>query len=186
MVLLFLTFVKGLHKSCKCYSIIFQNRTPKVDWDVVRWGLKNKHHIGTCLKEVGLCLHVLLTSPQSIVNTIGRTYVFGWRIENHGCKHSKVDQKSIVVYESHDFLGQTPISSSKMFYKIYLFSWWPLLLSLVLKYRISIWDLQNLSCKVMRKSNWLYLVFNVNFMTLNIWTWIYILFLDFIIKLRSS
>jgi hypothetical protein len=33
----------------------------------------------------------------------------------HGCKHSKVDQESAPVYESHDFLGQTPISRSKMF-----------------------------------------------------------------------
>ena len=38
------------------------------------------------------------------------------------CKHSKVDQESVPVYESHDFLGQTPISSSKMLFKIYIFS----------------------------------------------------------------
>ena len=35
-----------------------------------------------------------------------------------GCKHSKVDQKSAPVYESHDFLGKTPISGSKMLFKI--------------------------------------------------------------------
>ena len=35
-----------------------------------------------------------------------------------GCKHSKVDQKSAPVYESHDFLGQTPISGSKMLFKV--------------------------------------------------------------------
>ena len=40
----------------------------------------------------------------------------------YGCKHSKVDQESVPVYESHDFLGQTPISSSKMLFKIYIFS----------------------------------------------------------------
>ena len=39
-----------------------------------------------------------------------------------GCKHSKVYQKSAPVLESHDFLGQMPISSSKMLYKIYYFS----------------------------------------------------------------
>ena len=39
-----------------------------------------------------------------------------------GCKHSKVDQESAPVYKSHDFLGQTPISSSKMLFKIYTFS----------------------------------------------------------------
>ena len=40
----------------------------------------------------------------------------------HGCKHSKVDQKNALVYKSHDFLGQTPISSSKMLFKIDYFS----------------------------------------------------------------
>ena len=39
-----------------------------------------------------------------------------------GCEHSKVDQESALVYESHNFLGQTPISSSKMLFKIYLYS----------------------------------------------------------------
>ena len=38
-----------------------------------------------------------------------------------GCKHSKVDQESAPVYESNDFLGQTPISSSKMLFNIYIF-----------------------------------------------------------------
>ena len=40
-----------------------------------------------------------------------------------GCRHNKVDQESAPVYESHDFLGQMPIlSSSKMLFKIYIFS----------------------------------------------------------------
>jgi hypothetical protein len=38
-----------------------------------------------------------------------------------GCKHSKVDQESAPVYGSHDFLGQTPVSSSKMLFKMYTF-----------------------------------------------------------------
>jgi hypothetical protein len=38
-----------------------------------------------------------------------------------GCKHSKVDQESALVYGSHDFLGQTPISSSKMLFKFFFF-----------------------------------------------------------------
>ena len=38
-----------------------------------------------------------------------------------GCKHSKVDQESAPVYESHDFLGQTPISSSKVLFNIFFF-----------------------------------------------------------------
>ena len=40
----------------------------------------------------------------------------------YGCKHSKVDQTSAPVYESRGFLGQTPISSSKMLFKIDSFS----------------------------------------------------------------
>jgi hypothetical protein len=36
-----------------------------------------------------------------------------------GCKHSKVDQESAPVYGSHDFLGQTPISSSKMLFNFF-------------------------------------------------------------------
>jgi hypothetical protein len=39
-----------------------------------------------------------------------------------GCKHGKVDQKSALLYDNHDFLGQTPISSSKMLFKIDYFS----------------------------------------------------------------
>ena len=39
----------------------------------------------------------------------------------NGCKHSKVDQESAPEYESHDFLGQMPISCSKMLVKIYSF-----------------------------------------------------------------
>jgi hypothetical protein len=39
-----------------------------------------------------------------------------------GCKHGKVDQKSAPLYDNHDFLGQTPISSSKMLFKIDYFS----------------------------------------------------------------
>ena len=43
-------------------------------------------------------------------------------IFTNGCKQSKMDQGIAMVYESHDFLGQTPISSSKMLFKIYIFS----------------------------------------------------------------
>jgi hypothetical protein len=39
----------------------------------------------------------------------------------YGCKHSKVNQESAPVYGSHDFLGQTPISGSKMLFKILFF-----------------------------------------------------------------
>ena len=37
--------------------------------------------------------------------------------DNLGCKHSKVDQTSAPVYKSRGFLGQRPISSSKMLFK---------------------------------------------------------------------
>ena len=43
-------------------------------------------------------------------------------IRGSGCKHSKVDQTSAPVYESRDFLGQRPISSSKMLFNIDYFS----------------------------------------------------------------
>ena len=36
-----------------------------------------------------------------------------------GCKHSKVDQESAPVYESHYFFGQTPMSSRKMLFKFF-------------------------------------------------------------------
>ena len=39
-----------------------------------------------------------------------------------GCKHSKVDQTNAPVHESDDFLGEMPISSSKMLFRIYSFS----------------------------------------------------------------
>ena len=29
----------------------------------------------TCVKVIGLCLQILLTTPHSSMNTIGRTYV---------------------------------------------------------------------------------------------------------------
>ena len=104
-----------------------------------------------CLFDVGYHskLRVAITSHQYHCCFYQLSYIifFG------GCKHSKVDQESAPVYESRDFLGQTLISSRKMLSKIYYFLWWPLLLSWVLKYKISIWDFQNLSSKVMRKSS---------------------------------
>ena len=54
------------------YLVAFHNRTPILDWCVVRWGSKNKHHEDTCLKEIKLHLQNLCTSSHSIMNTIGR------------------------------------------------------------------------------------------------------------------
>lgn len=32
-------------------------------------GSKNKHHEDTCLKKIGICLQISLTTPHAIVNT---------------------------------------------------------------------------------------------------------------------
>ena len=40
-----------------------------------------KPHV--CLQEIGLCLGILLTNLHSIMNTIGRTYVFSEEIDKH-------------------------------------------------------------------------------------------------------
>ena len=58
-----------------CYSVAFLNRTPIFDCCVVTGGLKNNHQKGTCLEEIGLCLHILLTTHLT-VNTIGRICAF--------------------------------------------------------------------------------------------------------------
>jgi hypothetical protein len=41
------------------------------------------------------------------------------KLYTNGCKLSKVDQESAPVYGGHDFLGQTPISSRKMLFKLF-------------------------------------------------------------------
>ncbi len=57
----------------------FRNRTTSIiDWYLVRWGLKSKHHKDTCLQDIGLHLQLLTTTLHSIVYTIGRTYVSSW------------------------------------------------------------------------------------------------------------
>ena len=64
-----------LLKVCGCYVVTFLNWTPRFDWYVVQYGSKNKHHTYTCLKEIRLCLQILITTLHLIMNTIGRTYV---------------------------------------------------------------------------------------------------------------
>ena len=46
----------------------------------LREGQNIKHLQDTCLKEVGIHHSILLTTPHSMVNTIGRTYVSSWRV----------------------------------------------------------------------------------------------------------
>ena len=81
----------------------------------------------TWIRKAARChpsCHVSVTHPRQIII---KASISGG--DRRGCKHSKMDQESAPVYESHDFLGQTTISSSKMLFKIYYFSWWPLLSS---------------------------------------------------------
>lgn len=50
----------------------------------LRWqsrctGLRIRHDIDTCLEEIGQCLQILLTTLNSIVNSIRRIYVFTFK-----------------------------------------------------------------------------------------------------------
>jgi hypothetical protein len=36
------------------------------------------------LKEIGLCLQILIPTPDSKVNTVGRTYLYSHQIIKHG------------------------------------------------------------------------------------------------------
>lgn len=65
--------------------------------------------------------------------------------------------KCTIVYYNHNFVRQMPKISSKVF-----FTWHPLLLCYIPKYRISIWDLLNL--KVLLKRRWLNMVLDLDFM----------------------
>ena len=62
---------------------VFLNATPIFDLCTAQWGSKNKHHQDTCVKEVGLCLKILLNYSHSILSTIGRTHVFNAEINKH-------------------------------------------------------------------------------------------------------
>jgi hypothetical protein len=66
----------------------------------------------------------------------------------HGCKHSKVDPESAPVYGSHDFLGQTPISSSKMLSKFIFF-----MMTSILKLGTQIQNINMRSSKPIIKSD---------------------------------
>ena len=70
-------------KVCGCYSVVFLNQTPIFDWYTVMWGSKNKHYKGTCLKEIGLHLQFILTTPHSIVHAIKSAYAFSSKSKKH-------------------------------------------------------------------------------------------------------
>ena len=75
--------------------------------------------------------------------------------------------------------------------KIYSFNWnffkVPSIVVLVLKYKISRWDLEKSSSKELLKRQWLIPVFNVGFMTFNILKsgFFFFIFFKFIVKSRA-
>ena len=50
---------------------------------MIWWGSTSKHHEDTCLKEIRLCLQILITTLHSTMNTIKRTHVSGSEINKH-------------------------------------------------------------------------------------------------------
>lgn len=74
-----------------------------------------------------------------------------------------------------------------MLFRLIVFSWWPLLLCSLLNCRITWWDFQTLSWKVMIKSKWLYVILDISFMSLTILNIIvFVIFLVFNICFNSS
>ena len=65
------------------YLIMFLDWTHIFEWCVVQRGSKSEHHNNACLKEIGLHFQVLVNTPQSTVNTVGRTYVLDTSINKH-------------------------------------------------------------------------------------------------------
>ena len=61
----------------------FLNWTPTVDWFVVQWGSKRKHHKDTCLKEIKLHRQTLTTTLHSTVHIIGEDLCIQLRINKH-------------------------------------------------------------------------------------------------------
>ena len=77
-------------------------------------------------------------------------------------------------------------SSAKYCLHWIFFSWCPLLLSWVLKNKISRWDLQKISLIILLKRYWLKMVLDIDFMTLNILKDFFsFIFLEFVMNLRA-
>lgn len=70
-------------KICGYYLVVFFNGIPIFEWCAVSCGYKNTHHEDTCLKEIALRVYTLLSTLNSMVITIGKTYVFTWGINKH-------------------------------------------------------------------------------------------------------
>ena len=71
------------------------------------------------LEKVVTCILSREKISMSVINTCNYMCVYLYIL---WCKHSEVDQTSAPLYESRGFLGQMPISSSRMLLKIDYFS----------------------------------------------------------------
>ena len=79
--------------------LVFLNRTLVFCWCVVQGGSKSKHHKGTCFKEIGLPLRVLIPALQLIVNMIGGTYVWIPKINKHALLIIIVNSREVILFE---------------------------------------------------------------------------------------
>ena len=55
-------------KVCRCYLVIFLNRTPTLDWCVVQWGSKHKQHKDTCLPKQDWTMFSNVISDSTLNN----------------------------------------------------------------------------------------------------------------------
>jgi hypothetical protein len=81
------------------------NRIFICDWYVLMWGSKSKCHKDTCLKEIGLCLQILITSLQFLVSTSGSIYVPNSEINKHVSliTITKVGNVQFIIWFFHIF-----------------------------------------------------------------------------------
>lgn len=78
-----------------CCSVTFLRWTPSMYLIGVWLGQDQKTNTVntvTCLKEIGLLFQILLPTTHSIVNSIGRTYVLGFKLRN----------KKTYTFDSHN------------------------------------------------------------------------------------
>ena len=86
------------------YFTIFSNWMPIVDWCVIRWGSKNKHHINTCSKEIGLSLETLLK-----YSTLSREH-------EHLSTMQLRNQQTCTSKNHNNFIFSNPMSNSEHVY----------------------------------------------------------------------
>ena len=75
---------------CGCYSITHINLPRILDWPVLTWGSSTKHRNNTCSKKIALRLKIPLTTPHSRASTIGRTYAFTYKTNNHALSNHHI------------------------------------------------------------------------------------------------